>query len=521
LTAFPAEEVPILIPDNPGIVNQAVAHRALFVVGLLGALLTPRPSGAASFADAKRPNILLVIADDWSKEHAGAYGCQWINTSNFDRVAREGVLFSNAFTNNPKCSPCRASLLTGRNTWQLEEAMCHNGIFPAKWPVYPDLLEQAGYKVGHTGKGWGPGDFKAGGFSRNPAGPAYQSFKLKAPLEGVGNTDFARNFAAFLGERKPGQPFCFWAGGHEPHRPYEVNAGRRAGRDPARVVLPAYYPDSNIIRNDLLDYALEVEWFDANLGKLIDQLVAVGELEDTLILVTSDHGMPFPRVKGQIYEAGFHLPMAVRWGRRVKPGRVIGDFINVRDLAPTFLEAAGLASPASMSGRSFLDALLSQKSGQIDRARNRMVVGKERHDLGRPHDQGYPVRAIRTPEYLYVRNYEPDRWPVGNPETSYPNCDNGPTKTLITSQFDRYYRLCFGKRPAEELYKVDEDPDCMKNLAGDPSLQVLMQQLATEMEAVLRKDEDPRMFGRGAVFEAYKYVGARGHSYDEWLKNRQ
>ena len=164
---------------------------------------------------------------------------------------------------------------------------------------------------------------------------------------------------------------------------------------------------------------------------------------------------------------------------------------------------------------------MSEKSGQIDPARDRVVIGKERHDLGRPLDQGYPVRAIRTPEYLYVRNYEPDRWPVGNPETSYPNCDNSPTKTLITSQFERYYRLCFCKRPAEELYKVVEDPDCMKNLAAEPSLQAVKQQLIAEMEAHLRNDQDPRMFGRGALFEAYKYMGARGHSYDSWLKNRQ
>ena len=138
---------------------------------------------------------------------------------------------------------------------------------------------------------------------------------------------------------------------------------------------------------------------------------------------------------------------------------------------------------------------MSEKSGQIDPTRNRMVIGKERHDLGRPNDQGYPVRAIRTPEYLYVRNYEPDRWPAGNPETSYPNCDNGPTKTLITSQFDAYYRLCFGKRPAEELYRVDADPDCMKNLADEPSLRALKDQLSSEMESLLRKDEDPRVFG--------------------------
>ena len=150
-------------------------------------------------------------------------------------------------------------------------------------------------------------------------------------------------------------------------------------------------------------------------------LEKIGELDDTLILVTSDHGMPFPRVKGQIYEHGFHLPLAVRWGRQAgKPGGSSTTSSTCRDFAPTFLEAAGVERPQSMTGRSFLDVLASGKSGQIDPARNRMVIGKERHDLGRPHDQGYPVRAIRTPEYLYVRNYEPDRWPVGNPGDQLP-----------------------------------------------------------------------------------------------------
>ncbi len=348
------------------IINRMIAGRLIHVLKLFAALLSVQVSVTGSTAEPKRPNILLVIADDWSFGHAGAYGCKWIKTPAFDRVVREGVLFSHAFTNNPKCSPCRASLLTGRNSWQLEEAMCHNGIFPAKWPVYPDLLEQAGYKVGHTGKGWGPGDFRTGGFSRNPAGPAYQRHKLKPPLEGVSTTDYARNFAAFLAERKSGQPFCFWLGGFEPHRIYENGAGVRAGRDVASVTLPPYYPDSTVIRSDMLDYGLEVEWFDATLGKILDQLEKIEELDDTLILVTSDHGMPFPRVKGHVYEAGFHLPMAVRWGRRVKPKRVVDDFINVRDLAPTFLEAAMLKPPPSMTGRSFLDALVSTKSGWID-----------------------------------------------------------------------------------------------------------------------------------------------------------
>ena len=487
----------------------------------LGLALSTFGVSAVGAEHAKRPNILFIIADDWSWGHAGAYGCKWIKTPAFDRVAREGVLFPNTFTNNPKCSPCRASVLTGRNTWQLEEAMCHFGLFRAKWPVYPDLLERAGYLVGHTGKGWGPGDFKNGGFPRNPAGPGYQKQTTQPPLNGIARTDYARNFADFQAARRPGQPFCFWVGGYEPHRPYDEGAGLRAGRKLADVDVPGYLPNTNLVRNDLLDYALEVEWFDAQIARILDTLKTSGELDDTLILYTSDHGMPFPRVKGQLYDAGFHIPMAIRWGRNVKPGRVVDDFINVRDFAPTFLEAAGLAIPDTMSGRSFADILKSEKSGQIDPTRNRMVVGKERHDIGRPHDVGYPARGIRTPEYLFVRNYEPDRWPAGNPETSYPNCDNGPTKTLITSSFNRFYRLCFGKRPAEELYDLRSDPDCLKNLANEPALQSLKQQLETEMNASLTRDQDPRILGQGAIFESYKYLGGRAHSYENWLKYRQ
>ena len=483
--------------------------------------IVPIVNGVRGDDAPRRPNILLAIADDWSRTDAGAYGCTWVQTPTFDRVAREGVLFANAFTNNPKCSPTRASLLTGRNTWQLEEAMCHFGLFRHKWPVYPDLFEEAGYRVGYTGKGWGPGDFESGGFDRNPAGPAFNRHKLKPPLQAMSNNDYARNFAAFLEDREPGQPFCFWYGGQEPHRAYEDGAGLRAGRDPSEVVVPPYYPDSPVIRSDLLDYALEVEHFDSHLGKMIEQLEAIGELDNTLVLVTSDHGMPFPRVKGQIYEAGFHLPMAVRWGGEIQGGRKVNDFVNVRDIAPTFLEAAGLDVPDSMSGQSFLKTLRAEGSGWVDRSRDRMLIGKERHDLGRPDDLGYPVRAIRMPKYLYIRNFEPERWPAGNPETNYPNCDNGPTKTLMTSKFDDNYRLCFGFRPAEELYRVDVDPDCMKNLATDPDLASIKKELREAMEAHLREDKDPRILGNGDVFDTYKYVGARQHSYDAWLEHRR
>ena len=483
----------------------------------VGAALTAGLLASAAPAQEKRPNILLVIADDWGG-HSSFTGQTWINTPAYDRVAREGVFFQHAFTSNPKCSPCRASLLTGRNSWQTEEAVCHYGIFPNKWAVYPDVLEQAGYLVGHTGKGWGPGDFQAGGFKRNPAGPAYSQLKLKPPHEGIGNVDYAANFGAFLAARKAGQPFCFWLGATEPHLPYEDGVGERAGKKRADVKLPKYYPDSPIIRGDFLDYAVETEWFDRHLGQALEQLEKAGELENTVVVVTSDHGAPLPRMKGQIYEDGYHIPLAIRWGKHLKAGRTVEDFINVRDFAPTFLELAGVKIPATVTGHSFADVLQSEKSGWVDTTRNRMLIGKERHDIGCPDDLGYPVRALRTPEFLYVHNYFPDRWPVGNPETGYRNADDCPTKTLLLSRFDEYYRLCFGKRPDEELYRITDDPECIKNLAADPALQETKKQLRAEMEGLLRKDQDPRVLGNGAVFDTYKYTGPRAHAYENFLK---
>ena len=352
-----------------------------------------------------------------------------------------------------------------------------------------------------------------------PPATSSRNSSYKPPYSGISAIDYARNFEDFLSQKGKDQPFCFWFGGQEPHRAYEQGSGVRAGRDLASVKVPSYLPDRPAVRGDFLDYALEVEWFDQQLGSALKILEQNGELDNTFIVVTSDNGMPFPRVKGQIYEQDFHLPMAIRWGGHIAGGRVIGDFINFRDFAPTFLEVAGLEPASSMTGRSFLDVLTSGKSGIVDPRRDVMLVGKERHDLGRPNDAGYPVRAIRTLQYLYIRNYEPDAWPAGNPETGYRNVDDGPTKASVTSVFDEYYRLSFGKRPAEELYLIEKDPDCMQNLAADPNYTATSDQLRERMEKMLREEGDPRMLGNAAFFDSIQYTGPDGHSYANYLKN--
>lgn len=494
------------------------AKIVLVCLGVVALLSAPLRVAAAD--PPKRPNILFIILDDWGWRDAGAYGATWVKTPTFDRIAREGVLFHHAFTSNPKCAPSRASILTGRHAWQLEEGNVHFSSFPSKFPVYPALLEQAGYAVGLTGKGWGPGNFSVTGWAHNPAGRSFDAVRLKPATSRVSTNDYAANFAQFLQTRKPGQPFCFWLGFQEPHRPYERDSGVRAGRDPASVTVPPYLPDNDTVRKDLLDYAVEVEWADAQAGRALAALEAAGELDDTLVVMTSDNGMPFPCVKGQIVDDDFHLPLAIRWGKIAQPGRAVDDLVDFRDFAPTFLTAAGVSVPESMSGRCFLALLQDVSARAADQRSFAMLVGKERHDLGRPDDAGYPVRAIRTDEWLYVRNYAPERWPAGNPETNFPNCDGGPTKDWVVAQRDRFFDLAFGKRPAESLYRVDRDPACLDDRARDPTLAPTLATLRERMEAQLREEKDPRVLGFGEIFDTYPWYGSRVHAYDTWLRKQ-
>ena len=300
-------------------------------------------------ARADRPNILLAISDDQSYPHASIYGDKGVSTPAFDRIAREGLLFQNAFSSSPGCSPSRASLLTGRYTWQLEHAGTHASSFSSRFACYPDLLQEAGYHVGYTGKPWGPGNWKAGGRTQNPAGPAFTGKTLQRPASGISNKDYAGNFRDFLQGRSEGQPFCFWYGAHEPHRRFEEGSGLRLGKSLEDATVPSFLPDTPLIRSDILDYYIEIEHFDRQLGAMLKILEEAGELENTLVIVTSDNGMAFPRAKANCFEYGFHVPLAIRWPAMDRqPGRQLEDMVSFVDIAPTLLEAAGTKIPREM-----------------------------------------------------------------------------------------------------------------------------------------------------------------------------
>lgn len=501
----------------------------LQILFLLTMTIFPEVGFAKSISEkqsAARPNILFCIADDASYPHMGAYGCSWVTTPGFDRVAKEGLLFTKAYTPNAKCAPSRACILTGRNSWQLKQACNHWCFFPKEFTTYAEALEQNGYFVGTTGKGWAPGIAEdAQGKRRAMTGKAFGRARKKPPATGMSGIDYAGNFQDFMNARPKETPWCFWYGGGEPHRGYEYGSGVKKGGKNINQIdeVPPFWPDNEVTRNDMLDYAFEVEHFDSHLHQMLNALEAQGELDNTVVVVTSDNGMPFPRIKGQEYELSNHLPLAIMWKKGIKkPGRTIDDYVSFIDFAPTFLELAGLdAKRAGMqetTGRSLIEIFESKKSGRVIPQRNYVLIGKERHDIGRPNDWGYPIRGIVKEEMLYLMNYETSRWPGGNPETGYLNCDGSPTKTEVLNRrtqadMGMFWNLCFGKRPAEEFYDVKNDPYCMNNLADHSDYQKQLTELRNLMISELKRQKDPRVFGNGSVFDNYPYAHTKQQDY--------
>ncbi len=479
------------------------------------------------------PNFLICIADDAGWNHSGAYGCSWVRTPSIDKIAREGILFRNAYTPNAKCSPSRACLLTGRNSWQLEEACNHVPFFPPKFKTYQEALNDHGYYVGYTGKGWAPGTaLTQDGGERDLLVSGYQSISTVPPTGFISENDYSGNFRDFIRQRPQNHPFCFWYGAKEPHRPYKFNSGiTKAGKSitelNADIDVYGFWPRSDTVLIDLLDYALEIEYFDSHIGKMLKFLEEEGELENTVVIVTSDHGMPFPRVKGQAYGPSNHVPLIIMWQAGInKPGRVIEDFVSFIDIAPTLLELGGITQEASgmqqITGQSLSDILFSNEEGVIDAGRDHVLIGKERHDVGRPHDQGYPIRGMVNNEFLYLRNFATDRWPSGNPETGYLNCDGSPTKSLILQMHrsdpgggSLYWDLCFGMRPPEELYNLMDDPSCIRNLADKSEYAVLMESMNKQLSDELKSQGDPRFLGFPDIFDQYQFAEPKRRNYYE------
>jgi uncharacterized sulfatase len=361
------------------------------------------------------------------------------------------------------------------------------------------------------------------------AGKTTNEAKTELCNEGLGN------FEAFLNDRKPGQPFCYWFGPTNTHRKWTKGSGKdlwELNPDDLKGKMPAFLPDVHEIRQDMCDYLGEVLALDRMLGLFLEKLDAMGERENTLFVVSGDHGIPgFPRGKCNLYNFGTEVALFAQWPKRAPGGRVVDDFVNLMDLAPTFLEAAGEPVPECMTGRSILPLLLSEKEGQIDPARDHVITGRERHVAkAREGNLPYPQRAIRTKDFLYIRNFEPDRWPMGTPTnigdpqnepsyeelehntfTAYGDLDASPTKAWMVKhrhepQWEKHWQLGFEKRPKEELYDLRKDRDYMNNVAGDPAYEKTRAKLSQRLMKTLKETEDPRVQGDGKTFERPPFV---------------
>eukprot|EP00931_Biecheleriopsis_adriatica_P051247 TRINITY_DN29701_c0_g1_i1.p1 TRINITY_DN29701_c0_g1~~TRINITY_DN29701_c0_g1_i1.p1 ORF type:complete len:555 (-),score=79.91 TRINITY_DN29701_c0_g1_i1:31-1695(-) len=537
---------------------------------------------------AQRPNILFVFGEDWGR-FASAYGrhgdrCRLntlLSTPNFDRLASEGVLFLNARAPAPGCNPCRSSVMSGRYFWQTGLGAIEQGtVWDENLQTFPLELERSGYFLGYTYEGdFGKTNARLGGqrTAFNSAGRNFGDFSrwvTRTAKELPGGVEEAKatlleevrgNFRSFLQAHKKSlssgndqTPFCYCWGPTTTHRGdgWEPGSGKALwGIDPEHLqgIMPDFLPDVHAVRQDLSDYLGECCAMDAGLGVLLEELTLRGDLDNTLIVVSGDHGPPgFPRAKATCYDLGTQVALAVRWPRCIPAGRVVHDFVNTMDLAPTLCEAGGLKVPPEMCARSLMPILLSRSEGQVEADRDFVVSGLERHvSISRDGFLPYPQRSIRTSNFLYIINFEPDRWPMGDPHglddltikvgnkfdrlsrdtmLVFSDFDGSPTKAwLLEHRGDRnatpFFLLAFGKRPSQELYDLSCDPHCMRNVANERNYSASLQQLDERLKGVLSSQGDPRLLERPCRFELppyaaiiEKYTSEKGKAFLEELR---
>lgn len=536
----------------------------LFVTGLFASMAVSCGTSSKETQIIKRPNILIAISDDQSFAHTSFAGCNFVKTPGFDRVAKHGVYFTCCFAGSPGSAPSRGSLVTGRYPWQNEQSGQHASSWMKKYVPFVDLLRANGYLTGFTGKGVDPFQYARNESDslwrgENAAGESYNriTYRKGDPTDertagGISPVNYFANFRSFMKNRKSDQPFYFWYGGHEPHRDYEKDSWVRNGKKLEDAVVPPFLPDNDLIRGDIIDYTVEIEWFDLHLTRILNYLDSIGDLENTIVIVTGDNGMPFPGSKANCFEYGAHVPLAISYPEGFPSGRIVDDPVSFADFAPTILEMTGTRPDGMLpvSGKSLVGILKSTKSGTVDISKKYVYSGRERHSSSRWNNLGYPQRAIRSKEYLFIWNAKPERWPAGAPQSikvgtanelnplygidkdgkfhsewAYTDIDPSPSKSFIVenhddAQINPFFELATAKRPEFELYKVTEDPGCWHNLSGLPAYGDLEKEMKTALFYELTRSGDPRVVGPDKeIFETYiRYSPIRVFPKPDWAK---
>lgn len=384
---------------------------------------------------ARRPNILFLISDDHSAADVGCYGAANLPTPNLDRLAAEGVRFTRAYATAPQCSPSRSSYFSGCTPHTIGTSR-QASFYPAhEWSIV-EALGEAGYRTAALGK--------------VHQGPEFdQRFDWIDP-----------DIDAFERLFEPSdRPFFAQIGYSDPHRPYPELAVEPSTR-PEDVAVPAFLPDTAAVRADLAAYWDEIRRLDAHVGRVLAGLERAGLADDTLVVFTGDHGFPFPRGKGTLYEGGAKVPLIVRWPGRARAGRATDALAGGVDLPATFLDVAGVAAPAKMQGRSLVPVLTGERASVRD------AVFAERNW----HNHSDPQRCVISGRYKLIYNgrlerpYHPTSDIAASPSwLSY--LEEGVRGRLA----EEHQRLLAPSRPLLELYDLEADPNEYHNLIEDPA----------------------------------------------------
>jgi N-sulfoglucosamine sulfohydrolase len=452
----------------------------------LALLLTPHSSLLTSSAAAPppRPNIILFIADDMAFDDCGAYGNARVRTPHLDRLAREGMRFDRAFVTASSCSPSRASIITGRYPHATGAKELHWPL-PDDQVTFVEQLKAAGYWTAAAGK-WHLGDSAKKRFDvvheADPAGFQLPTGKEAGSAKMVTEKDESgcAEWVPTLRERPKDKPFFLWLAALDPHRDYEANIIPQPHR-PEDVRVPPYLPDAPDTRRDLALYYDEITRLDSFVGRVLDELTSQGVADNTVVVFLSDNGMAFPRAKTTVLDSGIKTPLLVRWPAKVKPGTACGSLVSSVDLAPTFLELAGLKSLASFQGVSFAKLLTSPTAT----VREHIFAEHNWHDYA-AHERG-----VRDTRFKYIRNSRPEfnRNPPADAVRGLTFVEMRRLRDagkLTPAQSDVFVK----PRPAEELYDTLNDPQELTNLAADPKHARELRRLRAALDRWIAETDD-------------------------------
>jgi arylsulfatase A-like enzyme len=471
------------------------------LVTLLVLLLSPIATFAATDAasvtekQAARPNILLILSDDHSTPHLGAYGDRAARTPNLDRFASEGMLFDKHFCVAPQCVPSRAGFVTGRSAVAARITRFSSPL-PADVPALPDLLRDHGYYTGICRRSFhldGPG--KVGGVTQQVFNehPELRTFRNRVDYLDF-NSPREKTVSivnGFLDKVPARKPFFLWVSFNEPHHPWNRPAPD-SPTDPQKIAVPRYLPDIPEVRRDLARYYDEVAAMDEEFGWVMDILEKRDLAKNTLIVFLGDNGYAFPHGKGSLYDPGLNTPLIVRWPGKVKSGGRSHQLISGEDITPTLLAAAGVPTAKGMSGLSFLNYLLGEKF------EGRRYIFAERGPHGQStfrettSSNGFDQsRCVRSKAFKLIYNCTPHQVyrPVDSGSDRYWKAMTGLNKEgKLGAEYVRAYFTT--PRPVFELYDLEHDPAELNNLAGKPEYAKIERELDAALQEKMILDFD-------------------------------